>query len=229
MDVLTNLLNKYGFQRLHSKLSKPIIIHCVPGAGKSSLIRELLATDDRFIAYTGGIADEPNLCGRWIKKWEGTAPLDRLVLIDEYTLLQELPDCFAAFGDPFQTNTNLVHPASFICKHSKRFGIATAALLRDLGFDITAEGDDVVQISNIYEAEPRGVVVYFEEEVGCPLRSHCVEALHVSDIQGKTFEEVTFVTGECGPITSRVQSFQCLTRHRTFLHILCPNGTYTSA
>lgn len=228
MDVIVELLHKYKFDRLSNKLVCPIVVHCVPGAGKSSLIRELIELDDRFCAYTAGVEDQPRLSGNWIRKWCGEQEENKLTILDEYTLLAEAPTTFALFGDPIQSNTGAVRRADFVCSVSKRFGSATCGLLRELGWEVRSERADLVQISDIYTKDPLGVVIYFEEEVGCLLRSHGVEALSLKEIVGQTFEVVTFVTSENSPSINRAAAYQCMTRHRSALHILCPNATYTA-
>ncbi|CAJ43606.1 Triple Gene Block protein 1 [Narcissus common latent virus] len=228
MDVLVNLLNKYGLVRLSSKLVLPIVVHCVPGAGKSTLIRELLACDSRFVAYTGGLGDPAHITGKWIQRWQGDYDRTKNLVLDEYTLIEDVPGAFALFGDPIQVNTTSVKPADFICYTSRRFGSATSTLLKALGWPVEASGNDLVQIHHIYSFEPTGVVIYFEEEIGCLLREHCVAALGLEEIRGKTFDTVTFVTSENSPLISREAAYQCLTRHRLALHILCPNATYTA-
>nr|ATG34135.1 triple gene block protein 1 [Potato virus M] len=229
MDVVVELLCKYKFERLHNKLAFPIVVHCVPGAGKSSLIRELLELDSRFCAYTAGVEDQPRLSGNWIKKWKGVAAEGKHLILDEYTLLTEVPQAFALFGDPIQSCTGSVRSADFVCSFSRRFGSATGSLLRELGWDIRSEGPDLVQVSDVFVKEPEGVVVYFEEEVGCLLKAHSVEAFSLSEIVGQTFEVVTFVTSENSPVINRAAAYQCMTRHRVALHILCPNATYSAA
>jgi hypothetical protein len=84
-----------------------------------------------------------------------------------------------------------------------------------------------VQIRDIFAVDPRDTVVFYEREVGELLAKHSVEALCVEEIRGKTFDSVTFVTAENSP-KDRAKAFQCLTRHRRSLLILCPNATYSS-
>nr|AXL97638.1 triple-gene-block protein 1 [Potato virus H] len=230
MDVLVDILNKYNFTRLCSKLEKPVVIHCVPGAGKTSLIRELIKVDSRFVAFTAGLEDEPHLSGRWIRKYTGVVPSEGLVILDEYTLLEELPTgLFAVFGDPIQSNTQVVRSAHFTSNLSRRFGRCTAVFLRELGFDVVAEAEDKVTVANIYKVDPFEQVVYFEDEVGCLLRAHAVEAKHYSQIVGQTFEKVTFVTSQSNLRSNRVAAYQCMTRHRKELLILNPDASFTSA
>nr|QQP18691.1 triple gene block 1 protein [Soybean carlavirus 1] len=228
MDVLVNILGKYGFTRVNTSLKNPVVINCVPGAGKSSCIRELLEVDSRFVAFTAGLEDKPNIRGKWIRKFTGTVEEGKFNLLDEYTLVEKLPtNLFAVFGDPLQSNLSTPLCADFICSHSRRFGTATAQLLRDLNFNVTAEGLDCVQIADIFSVDPRDQILFFEKEVGELLCRHNLDAKHISEVVGQTFDSVTFVTGERGP-TSAVEAFQCLTRHRKSLLILCPDASYTA-
>nr|QYF50203.1 MAG: triple gene block protein 1 [Henan betaflexivirus 11] len=230
MDLLVDILNKYKFARISSKLEKPVVVHCVPGAGKTSLIRELIKIDSRFQAFTAGVEDEPHLSGRWIRKFTGVVPTEGFIILDEYTLLEELPSgLFAVFGDPIQSNTQVVRSAHFTSNLSHRFGRCTAIFLRELGFDVEAEAEDKVVVADIYKAEPFEQVVYFEEEVGCLLRAHAVEAKHYRQIVGQTFEKVTFVTSQSNLRGNRVAAYQCMTRHRKELLILNPDASFTAA
>ncbi|ABW69735.1 triple gene block protein [Ligustrum necrotic ringspot virus] len=226
MDVLVSVLAKYNFERLSSNISPPIVVHSVPGAGKSSLIREIIQKDSRFQAYTHGEADPVHLSGVRIQKYAEPL-LGEFILLDEY-LGGPVPDgVFAIFADPLQGGPGRPLRAHFIKKTSHRFGKATAQLLRNLDFEVEATNDDVVQVSGLYETDPRDTIIYCEAEIGSLLRAHNVEAYCVSEIRGKTFESVTFVTAENSP-KDRALVFQCLTRHRKSLLILSPDASYTS-
>lgn len=228
MDVLLKYLADYKFERLVSNITPPIVVHSVPGAGKSSLIRAVINKDSRFSAYTFGEEDPESITGVRIKAYKPNCPKTEFVLIDEY-LSGELPQgVFAVFADPLQGGPGQVLRAHFIKRESHRFGRCTAQLLRELNFDVTAEGEDVVQVADIYTIDPRDVVIYYEKEVGELLRNHSVEAFCVSEVRGRTFESVTFVTASNSPI-DRANSFQCLTRHRSSLLILCPDASYTTS
>jgi hypothetical protein len=230
MDVLVKCLCDSGFTRLNTRLVNPVIIHCVPGAGKTTCIKKLLGLDSRFVALTAGIAEKPNLTGRWLQKFKGQLIPDKFNLIDEYTLIEDCPvGAFACFGDPLQSNKSEPKPADFVCYFSHRFGSATAGLLKELGFEVEAEGQDSVQIADIYSVDPREQVLYFEDEVGALLCRHSLEAKHVSEVIGQTFQSVTFVTSLNNPSDHPVEVFQCITRHRSHLLILCPNATFTAS
>nr|ACV31389.1 triple gene block protein 1 [Ligustrum necrotic ringspot virus] len=226
MDVLVSVLAKYKFERLSCSISPPIVVHSVPGAGKSSLIREIIQKDSRFQAYTYGEADPEHLSEFGIQKFSESLS-GEFILLDEY-LGGPVPDgVFAVFADPLQGGPGRPLRAHFIKKVSHRFGRATAQLLRDLNFEVEATNDDVVQVSGLYETDPRDTIIYCETEIGNLLKAHSVEAYCVSEIRGKTFESVTFVTSENSP-RDRALAFQCLTRHRKSLLILCPDASYSS-
>nr|UGN60879.1 triple gene block protein 1 [Ligustrum virus A] len=227
MDVLVKYLNKYSFTRISATIRPPIVIHCVPGAGKTSLIREIIREDSRFAAFTCGVPDKPNLEGCWIQKIPESFPHDKFILIDEYTLSSVNFEAFAVFGDPLQSNLSIPLQANFICKFSHRFGVNTAAFLQGLGHEVEAIGTDIVTIGDIYQIEPEGQIIFFEKEIGKLLCDHGVEAKSVEEVVGQTFECVTFVTTENQPLIDPVATFQCVTRHRKKLIVLCPNATYT--
>lgn len=229
MDVLVNLAKNFGFHRVCTTLNKPIVFHCVPGAGKSTLIRECCRADSRFVAVTLGKEDERDLTGVGITKYSGSIPDCEYPILDEYTLAESLSEgWFAVFGDPIQAANRVVLRAHFTCNLSRRFGRCTAQFLRELGFDVVAEGEDIVQISGIYVEDPRDKIIYYEPEVGCLLKSHSVEASHITEVIGQTFDSVTFVTASEHP-ADRSSAYQCLTRHRKSLLILAPNASYSSA
>nr|QQX32700.1 TGB1 [Helenium virus S]QQX32706.1 TGB1 [Helenium virus S] len=230
MDVLVNLLCKYKFERLNNKLEYPIVVHCVPGAGKSSCIRELINADSRFVAYTFGEPDPPSLTGVRIESYRGVTVEGKFNVLDEYNLEQaDLSKFFVVFGDPIQANTIYTLRADFICRTSRRFGKCTAQFLRDLGYEVQAEGEDTVQQGGLYDVDPFDTIVYCEEEVGCLLRRHNLEARSAAEVIGKTFESVTFVTSRDSiPVNERAIYYQCLTRHKKRLLVMSPNGTLTA-
>lgn len=230
MDVLITIASKYNFVRLYSKLEHPVVFHCVPGAGKSSCIREILTFDSRFRAYTLGIEDPANLSNNRIQTYTGTLDPTKLNILDEYNLRDvDKSQFFAVFGDPIQATLSYSLRAHFICSRSRRFGTCTAQLLKELGFEVEAEGEDSVQIAGLYEVDPQDTILFYEEEVGCLLRRHNLQAYDIKEVVGRTFDSVTFVTGQSQvPQFDRATVFQCLTRHKRSLLIMCPNGSFSS-
>ncbi|AAR89415.1 triple block protein 1 [Poplar mosaic virus] len=197
MDVLINKLVSCNFSRTRNQVGKPCIINCVPGAGKSTLIRELLNSDSRFRAYTFGEADPKNLSGRRILPASElrNAPQGALIIIDEYTEGSWEPGKIcAAFGDPIQLMGARHCLTDFVCNKTKRFGNSTCELLNSFGFEIYSEKEDICLVRDFFEVEPEGTVVAFESEVKDILARHFVEFEDICSIRGKTFEEVTFFT-----------------------------------
>nr|UZG77119.1 triple gene block protein 1 [Cowpea mild mottle virus] len=228
MNELLTLLSKYNFTRLGHKLGDPIIINCVPGAGKSTLIRELLDTNDCFAAYSTVKADPPNLTGRRIEKLPSDLPSGKLIILDEYQNLSTIPSgIFAAFGDPLQTYhpLNLEATTSFLASPTDLEKVLRSCS-GSYNFEVETEKEDTVLIEDIFEGELEGQVVCFEEEVVKLLKSHSVEFLVPQTLQGLTFKSVTFVT--TGSITEANQHFHliCLTRHSVSLKILSPGAVY---
>lgn len=228
MDVLVKYLLSNNYKRLTSDIRPPIVVHSVPGGGKSTLIRDILHFDSRFTAYTFGEADPPSLTGVRIRGSTEEIIKSEFVLFDEYLAGDWPPWAFALFADPLQGGGGSVLRAHFIKFESHRFGQCTAQLLRSLNFEVHATGEDLVQICDIYTIDPRDTVIYFEKEIGQLLARHSVEAFCISQVRGKTFDSVTFVTTEQGPLKDRAAAFQCLTRHKKSLLILCPDATYSS-
>nr|QQG34554.1 TGB1 [Tagetes carlavirus 1] len=230
MDVLISFSSKYKFERLYSKFESPIVFHCVPGAGKSSCIREILAFDSRFEAYTLGPEDPANLSNNRIRAFTGSLDKSKYNILDEYNLREvDKKEFIAVFGDPIQACVEHSLRAQFICRISRRFGTCTSQFLRTLGFEVEATGEDSVQLGGLYEVDPLDTIIYYEEDVGCLLRRHLLEAFDITEVVGQTFDSVTFVTSHSVlPRADRAKVFQCLTRHRRSLLIMCPNGTYSA-
>nr|WMX25327.1 triple gene block protein 1 [Cowpea mild mottle virus] len=227
MNELLTLLSKYNFTRLGHKLGDPIIINCVPGAGKSTLIRELLDTNDCFVAYSTVKADPPNLTGRKIEKLPANIPSGKLVILDEYQNLSAIPSgIFAAFGDPLQASCSLNLEAAFIATKTHRFGKRTCNLLKLLNFTVHSDKDDEVVIESLFGGALEGTVICFEEEVVKLLRRHSVKFLLPCEFQGDTFEVVTFVSSGVVEGGNRSKHLVCLTRHSRKLKVLCPNAIY---
>ncbi|UVJ49774.1 TGB1 [Rose virus C] len=229
MDVLLSVLARSNFIESNRFESKPFVFHCVPGAGKSTLIRELLSLDERFVAITFGKPDHPNLSGRFIqssgvdkKVLEG-----KLVLIDEYNCGPYWEfKAFAVFGDPLQKVSKTLR-ANYINFETKRFGQSTCALLNSLGFEVTSNKEDVVEIAEIIGGEPEGLVVAVESEAVDIVRDSGYECYCIEELRGITAEVVTFVAASNKPPPElREEIFVALTRHRSKLLILAPDAYY---
>nr|QBA83595.1 triple gene block protein 1 [Cowpea mild mottle virus] len=227
MNELISKLADKNYIRLGNKLGNPIVINCVPGAGKTTLIRELIEEHSCFAAFSTVRPDQENLSGRKIEKFTGEVPKDKLVILDEYQNLPSIPEgIFAVFGDPLQSCKPVPLEANFISFKSHRFGKSTEELLKKLNFRVETDKEDSVSIEDIFEGEPEGQVICFEKEVVELLKSHSVDFLEPQNLQGLTFRSVTYIT--TGSVTETNKHFHliCLTRHSDSLKILSPGAIY---
>nr|QED43138.1 TGB1 [Garlic common latent virus] len=230
MDVLVNKLLSFNFVRVSSKLNKPIIVNCVPGAGKSHLIRELLREDERFVAYTfGADITETTDCITILKAPE-VKPIHNFIIIDEYQLGDwQKFEPIAIFGDPLQGTSECLRP-HFTTDLTKRFGSSTCSLLQSIGYQIRSECSDICIIAEASSAELEGTVIAYGPEAEWLLKWYGVPYLKVCEIQGKTFDIVTLVT-DYSIVTegNRRDLYLCLTRHRNKLQILNGDATLAAA
>nr|WPR17637.1 MAG: movement and silencing protein TGBp1 [Dracophyllum betaflexi-like virus] len=232
MEVVLDKLLSKGFVRTCVALDFPVVVHAVPGAGKTSLLRELIAELDFVEVVTFGIPDPPNLSSRRIKAFsEGISEKPDLVLIvDEYiTGKSSVPKCDFLFSDPIQ-NKAFGREAHFIKSSTGRFGKQTCELLLSFGFEVSSEKEDCVVIEGIFEGDLIGQVITCEEDCADLLRRHCVDFKLHCDILGCTFDKVTFVTSSSSiPDDRRSDFYISLTRHKSFLKILCPDASFCPA
>ncbi|QEV82105.1 TGB1 [Rose virus A] len=231
MDIVLSELEALGFQRVARVNRGALVVHCVPGAGKSSLIRKLLSRSTIFTAYTFGVADPVNLLGRRIlpaKEYRGQGTSD-FVIVDEYTEGDwEALNPRVIFGDPCQTRTgNNCLIADFVCFKTHRFGKATCTLLQSLGFTIESDFEDEVEIVSAVGSEVVGELLVCDCEAAAFAEFHRADFKRVEDVRGSTYPEVTFLTSyECIPDHLRADFYLCLTRHQRKLRVLTPDAVF---
>lgn len=227
MDIVIDKLLDLGFSRTLLPLREILVVNCVPGAGKTSFIRELIQSDCNFEAFTTGPPDSPNLTGNYIAKWTGTTNPEKFTILDEYQRLTTFPEGVqAVFGDPTQSCNPFLLAPHLISRQTHRFGSETCALLNSIGFPINSIKTDSVRIRDIYSEDPIGQVICCEADVERLLIAHGVSFLTCSEVIGQTFEKVTFVTSNQISRANRQKHLICLTRHSLELLILCPDGLY---
>nr|ACM45986.1 triple gene block protein 1 [Helleborus net necrosis virus] len=234
MDYLVNkLYTNKDFERTNLPLGSPIVINCVPGAGKSTFIKDLIDHDPRFVGLTFGAVPHPDLSSRGIIAASDYQPkAGDLVLVDEYTEGDYTDlNALALFGDPLQCSSRSTKPpAHYTATFSHRFGTNTAKLLRDLDYHVHAEGEDRVTFGNLYDLDPIGQNVAVEPEVISLLCKHNCDFLDLKQARGKTFDCVTFYCAESTISADlRADYFVGLTRHRRELLILNPYASLSTA
>ncbi|QYF50248.1 MAG: TGB1 protein [Xinjiang sediment betaflexivirus 1] len=230
MDVVYKCLINSGFSRVSPKGSGPLVVLGVPGCGKSSVIRQLLCSDSRFIALTFGAPDFVRADGRFVRKAcnPGVNHEGKFLLLDEFQCgdwKSYSPDVI--FGDISQVDTLIDIPEVNFCKfESHRIGLSTASFLRTLGFEINSSKPDKLEFGGIFEKEPEGVVIAQNRAVCDFISGQGLEHVKVEDYRGATYKVVTLILEE--PFISpdlRAGFYLSATRHSEKLVILTPDAS----
>ncbi|QED42793.1 TGB1 [Allium carlavirus A] len=231
MEVVSNILNKFGFTRSSENSTGVKVILGVPGCGKTSCIREILKADCRFIAYTFGVADCKNVTGQYIKKAPtGTyeRPQNSIVIIDEFQAgdwKRFEPNYI--FGDICQFDSDFVDiPRSHWYKtESHRVCREVCDLLNRLGFEITSKVSGELTVEGLYIGEPEGSIISYCSKVQALLKSHNLDFLGIEECRGKTVEVATLCLEDhqIHP-EDRGKFFLCATRASRKLKIFTPDA-----
>ncbi|QVY19179.1 triple gene block protein 1 [Clivia carlavirus A] len=234
MDVVeSELARNKNFKLVNRVCGDRIVVHCVPGAGKSTIIRRIISGDTRFRAYTLGVADPASLSGQTIRPYCELAERKdnfKFTIIDEYILIKgEIPTACALFGDNLQYRGEHQLIANYICTFSYRVGKATCELLRNLHFDIQSEKEDICEVHKFTEFEPVGKLIAIGQEALTLLKRHKATFFTVEQVRGAEFDTVTLLLSEEDISDFREEFYLCATRHTRELHILTPDATITAS
>nr|ALT57215.1 triple gene block protein 1 [Asian prunus virus 3] len=228
MDFVYDKLIEAGYIRTRLPINFPIIVHCIAGAGKSTLIREVIEADNKFEAFTYGVPDPVNLSGVRIKGAAdiGRARANSIKIVDEY-IGQALPDGTAfCFADPNQFPYTCPD-AHFTSYQTKRFGDQTCSFLGKLDCAAFSYKSDQLIFEKLFEGSVEGQIVCYEKEIFELLDRHGADYKKDCQIRGSTFDIVTFITSsESFEPEDRYKVYLCLTRHRSVLRILSPEGMF---
>lgn len=230
MDKVVSILLSLNFKRIFvDNSSDCLIVHAVPGAGKTFAIQEILRRVRGAICLSLGPPFTTSLEALPFYRVGEPLPDCKVLIIDEYQLgfNAELKPK-VCFGDPCQFNIQSLRP-NFIKDTTERFGQSTCSFLNSLGFSISSSKVDTFSIGKIFEADLCGSVLCFEKEVEDLLKSHNCEYFTPETCLGKTFESCTAIFGHTKLLPCvRHLAFVCLTRHKSSLLLLTPDGTYTT-
>nr|QQG34684.1 TGB1 [Caper carlavirus 1] len=229
MEVVYDILRVYC-ERTCKPLAKPVVVCCVPGFGKTTVIRTIITRVHCNVVNGAGVHSDRS---KAITYARGVNREVELNILDEF---QEYRGDFGVFdvifGDPEQAELvrrqGLPEP-HYVGHLSHRFGVTTANLLRSIGYTITAAtSEDTVQFEDPYVSDSVGQVVIFQTGVARSLSKHSIPYKTVAEVRGLEFDNVSVYVEY--PICSCELHllYVALTRHRTRLLVFQLNANPTT-
>jgi len=192
-------LTAAGFQRTQQPFNFPVVVHGVPGCGKSTFIKRTLAQPSA-IARTCGPAYGDNLATEGVRTH---CPLENLTqslrILDEYQLgdLSTTRKYNLLFGDPYQGHFRLT--PHFIKTVSHRVPKPITEFLRSRGFDLESNvpgllittppfySDAATQVSNSDK------ILHLGDISRQLCHSHQVQSLCPSELAGLEFQNISLI------------------------------------
>ena len=222
METPTALLIANGYTRTDLPISKPLVIHAVAGAGKTTLIRQFLHQHSATNAQTLGTPDKPNLSRKMIRQFS-MPKANHFNILDEYCAQPLKGSWDAVFADPLQHPDYALEP-HFIKETSHRLGPSTCELISSLGILIYPDSEDqVVTRKGVFESELFGVVIALDEAIFQLASRHGLKPLCPKATIGLQFPVVTVLSSlALEQIEDSTALYIALTRHTKELHVRCP-------
>lgn len=193
-----SVLIRSGFRRTSLLLTLPIVVHGVPGCGKSTVIRQLIESPS-VQARTLGAGYGQNLTQSGVLPHNSQLlpPVGQLTLLDEYQLGNSaLAVGFTfLFGDPFQGPFHL--PAHFIKEFSHRVPRPVTDFLLSRGFQIAGDRPGVITtrppFGSAVSNPTQGIVLHLGPISKQLTHSHGICSKFPFEVSGLEFPEVTLV------------------------------------
>ncbi|UYK33000.1 TGB1 movement protein [Wineberry latent virus] len=200
LNELDFLLTSQGFERTNQPLTFPLVIHGVPGCGKSTIIKALLL-DIHTTARTCGTPYGSNLQHPGVQAFDNhpVAPsIDRRIL-DEYQLAdnQKVAAFNILFGDPYQGSFRLA--AHYIKTLSHRVPKPVCDFLQQRGFDITGGRPGALITTHPYSQQLKDTawlkhtILHLGSASAALTHSHAICSRSSAEVQGLEFEHVTLI------------------------------------
>lgn len=200
LNELDFLLTSQGFKRTNYPLSFPLVIHGVPGCGKSTIIKTLLA-DINTTARTCGSPYGHTLQHPGVLPVQShpVAPSTDRRILDEYQLADSgTTSAFnVLFGDPYQGHFRLSPHYTKTLSH--RVPQVVCDFLRTRGFDIAGERSGKLTTANPYSPELNNTdwlkhtILHLGHASAALTHSHAICSRGPSEVRGLEFEHTTVV------------------------------------
>nr|QYF50168.1 MAG: putative helicase [Yunnan alphaflexivirus] len=221
---IESLIVSFGFIRTDILLTLPIVVHGVPGCGKSTLIKSLIK-HRTVSARTLGAPYGCNLLTNGVTTHLVSSPQlsNEVTILDEY----QLGDASVSagftllFGDPFQgTFRKAPH---YIKELSHRVPRPIADFLVTRGYQIRGEREGSLTTKNPYNSQQgnptAGTLLHLGRISQSLTHSHGLCSKHPTEVAGLEFDTVTVVY-HSSEIADREAFFVACTRPTSTLVLI---------
>lgn len=229
MNLFIEHLKEAGFSRTNIPLDKPrpLVVHAVAGAGKSTLIRKYLLANPNSRAFTHGVPDPPNILNTYIHSYRSPTP-DCFNILDEYPNHPVEGNWDVLIADPLQAKLPALRP-HYVLTESYRLSKPVTDLLSTLGFQLSSRGFTSTQVfcKPLLGSSIHGKVLHLDAAARTTLSAHHCPSTCPTEVLGQEFEVVSVVSNiPLREVLPRSKLYIALSRATKELHVLSPDYSH---